>query len=202
MEMETLLALVAFAFVSSATPGPNNLMLTASGINYGFVRTLPHMLGIPGGFVLLCLMVAFGLGSLFESYPFLQQLLKWLGAAYLLYLAWKIATAVAPATDGYQGMGAGQPFTFWQAAGFQFLNPKAWVMAITAMSSFTLAGEGYTRSACIVALVFMLVNLPSVSLWAAFGSSLRRFMTSPLRLRAVNLMLGLMTAGSIVVILG
>ncbi|WP_426414897.1 LysE family translocator [Aestuariirhabdus sp. LZHN29] len=196
---ETLLALVVFAFVSSATPGPNNLMLTASGINYGFVRTIPHMLGIPGGFALLCLLVAFGLGTLFQSYPVLQEALKWIGCAYLLYLAWCIARATPPTADAE--VQAGKPFTFVQAAGFQFVNPKAWVMAITAMSSFTLAGDGYTTSALMVAAVFVVVNLPSVSLWAGFGSLLRRMMSDPRKLRAINLMLAGLTAGSVVLIL-
>ncbi|MCL6417722.1 LysE family translocator [Aestuariirhabdus sp. Z084] len=199
---ETLLALVVFVFASSVTPGPNNLMLTASGINYGFVRTIPHMLGIPGGVMLLCLLVAFGLGAIFNSYPLLQETLKWLGCAYLLYLSWCIARATPIANQAEGVSSESKPFTFLQSVSFQFVNPKAWVMVISAMSSFTLTGEDYVASALLVTLVFAIVNLPSISLWAGFGSVLRKLMTDPRKLRVINLALAGLTAGSVLLIIG
>lgn len=126
MPSETLLAFITYAFVTSVTPGPNNTMLLASGLNYGFVRSLPHVLGISIGFAVMVMGVGAGLGRLFEAYPSLYTVLRIVGGAYLMYLAWQIATA-APMGDASTH---GRPFGFWKAAGFQWVNPKAWIMAI------------------------------------------------------------------------
>lgn len=180
MNMETLAALTAFAFVSSVTPGPNNLMLMASGANYGFARSLPHMFGIAIGFTLMIVLVGAGLIQLFDAFPVSYTVLKALSVVYMSWLAWKIARA-APAKGAD---GTGTPLTFVQAAAFQWVNPKAWAMALTALSVYatdaTLAAFG------LVAMVFGLVNLPSIALWAVMGQQMARLLTSPGRLRTFN----------------
>ena len=156
-------ALVAFAFVTSITPGPNNLMLLASGANFGLRRTLPHMLGIGVGFTVMVALVGAGLIRVFDAVPASYAVLKAVGAAYMLLLAWKIARAAPPDAGGRPGA----PFTFLQAALFQWVNPKAWAMALTAVSVY--APSRSLGAVALVAGVFGLVNLPSVSAWAALG---------------------------------
>lgn len=180
MTLELLSALVAFAFVSSITPGPNNLMLMASGANFGFRRTIPHMLGIGIGFTFMVMLVGTGLVQVFDAYPVSYTVLKVGSVIYLLYLAWKIATA-APIKDTH---GKGRPMTFLQAAAFQWVNPKAWAMALTAV---TVYAPGTTLWAIgLVALVFGAINLPSVSTWTVLGQQMARFLTNPARLMAFN----------------
>ncbi len=180
MPYEILLALIAFAFVSSITPGPNNLMLMASGANFGFRRTVPHMLGIGLGFTFMVLLVGAGLVQIFDQFPFSYTVLKIVSVAYLLYLAWKIAHA-AP-VDGQEG--AGRPMTFVQAAAFQWVNPKAWAMALTATTAY--APEHTLGTILIVALVFGAINLPSVSTWTVLGQQMARILTNPRRMVAFN----------------
>ena len=169
-----LLALVTFAFVTSITPGPNNLMLLASGLNFGIRRTVPHMLGIGIGFTVMVLAVGLGLSGVFRAAPLLYEALKWVGAAYMLWLAWRIAHA-GPVEEGMEARG--QPMSFLAAAAFQWVNPKAWVMAVTANATYAAAGS--ITGVAMVAGVFGLVNLPSVSVWAAFGAGLRRVLANP-----------------------
>jgi threonine/homoserine/homoserine lactone efflux protein len=167
MSADVFLALLAFAFVSSITPGPNNFMLLASGVNFGFRRSLPHMLGIGAGFVALLLAVGFGLGAVLTAYPQLHLALKIAGGAYLLYLAWRIAMSRSmSARDG----DAARPMTFLEATAFQWVNPKAWVMAVTAMAIYT-SPEAPFLTVILVAAAFGIVNLPCVSSWAAFGTA-------------------------------
>ncbi|WP_025994720.1 LysE family translocator [Pseudomonas viridiflava] len=180
--LDLLLAFALFAFVTSVTPGPNNMMLLASGVNFGFGRTLPHMLGISIGFFVLVLAVGFGLGSVFKAWPMLYTLLRYVGAAYLLYLAWKIATS-GPASDSSESRG--EPMSFMGAALFQWVNPKAWIMAIGAISTYTPM-QGYFTNVVIISSVFALINLPSVGIWAGFGSLLRNVLRDPVGLRIFN----------------
>lgn len=181
MTYDILLALVLFAFVTSITPGPNNLMLMASGANFGFRRTIPHMLGVALGFVLMAFLVGIGLAQIFERWPPAHLILKGLSAAYLLWLAWKIANA-APA--GPQ-QSKGQPMTFLQAAAFQWVNPKAWSMALSAVTLY--APDQSLMSVALVAAIFGAVNLPTVSTWCVLGQQMARFLTNPARLRAFNI---------------
>lgn len=133
LPFEIFLKLVVFAFTTSITPGPNNMMLFASGVNFGFVRTIPHMCGIGAGFLTLLLGVGFGLVALLESVPLVYTALKFTGGAYLVWIAWKIATS-----DSLSDRKAGaRPMTFLEAAAFQWVNPKAWVMAVSAMATYT-----------------------------------------------------------------
>lgn len=180
MTLDALMALAGFAFVTSATPGPNNLMLMTSGLNFGFRRTVPHMLGIGIGFVVMVALVGLGLVGLFTAWPPARLLLQAGSVAYMLWLAWKIAHAAPPAAGG----AAGRPFGFFQAAGFQWVNPKAWAMALSANAIYA---PGQELSAVLaVAAVFGLVNLPCVSAWAVLGLGLRRWLAVPARLRLFN----------------
>lgn len=194
---EQLIALTGFAFASSITPGPNNMMLMASGANYGMRRTVPHMMGVTIGFAVMIALVGIGLVGLFEAWPPSFTILKVVSAAYLLWLAWKIATAPPPSSS--EGASNGRPMTFVQAALFQWVNPKAWTMALTAIAVY--AGTRSIPAVLGVALVFGLVNLPSVSVWAAMGQYLRRWMTDDRARRAFNWTMAALLVGSLVVAL-
>ena len=177
---DLLIGLLGFAFVTSITPGPNNMMLLASGANFGLARTIPHMLGISVGHFFMVFMVGIGLASALHSEPQAMLGLKIASIGYMLWLAWKIAHASAPKV----GRVGGKPLNPLEAAAFQWVNPKAWAMALGAISAY--APEGSVRGAAIVALVFACVNLPSVSVWAALGEGLRSWLAEPARLRAFN----------------
>jgi threonine/homoserine/homoserine lactone efflux protein len=180
MMLETLPALALFAFVTSVTPGPNNLMLMASGANFGFRRTVPHMLGVSLGFVLMAFLVGVGLAGLFQTYPVAQTALKVISVVYMLWLAWKIAHAAAP-KDREVGV---SPMTFLQAAAFQWVNPKAWAMATYAVTLY--APDRSLWAVALVAVIFGAINLPSVSLWTLIGQQLRRLLTNTRRLTIFN----------------
>ncbi|MDD1019918.1 LysE family translocator [Pseudomonas sp. TNT2022 ID1048] len=183
LSVDLLLAFALFALVTSITLGPNNTLLLASGVNFGFNRSIPHILGISCGFFVLVLAVGLGLGAVFEAYPLLYSVLRYVGAAYLLYLAWKIARS-GPISEEQQGQG--QPLGYWGAAAFQWVNPKAWVMAVGAISTYTPL-QGYFTNVLVIAAVFALINAPTVSLWAACGSLLRNVLRNPRWLRLFNL---------------
>ena len=191
MTADLLAALVAFAFVTSATPGPNNMMLMASGANFGFRRTIPHMLGVGLGFVAMVVLVGAGLTHVFDAYPVSYTVLQAVSVAYLLYLAWKIATA-APLADTAR---RGTPITFVQAALFQWVNPKAWAMALTAISVY--APSQSPGAIVLVAAVFGAVNLPTVTSWTVLGQQMRRFLTNPTRLRVFNVVMAVLLVASL-----
>jgi len=174
----TLIALAGFAFVTSITPGPNNLMLLASGTNFGWRRSLPHLLGISFGFGVMLALVGLGLGQVFTTYPGLHDVLKWASLAYLLYLAFKVATA-APPTAG-DDAAAGRPMSFGAAALFQAVNPKAWAMALTAVTAYGDLGVAAQTA------IFVLVNLPCCGSWALLGEQMRRWLHRPRALQAFN----------------
>lgn len=193
MSYDAFLALLVYAFVTSITPGPNNFMLLASGVNFGFVRTIPHMLGIGIGFLTLLLGVGFGLGAVLSAFPMLHGGLKIVGGAYLLYLAWRIGMSRSLGKDGEA---KARPMTFLEAAAFQWVNPKAWVMAVTAMAVYT-SPESPFLSVLLISGAFALVNLPSVSSWAGFGMVLRGFLADPVRLKWFNIAMGLLLAATL-----
>lgn len=197
MNLDLLPALALFAVSSSITPGPNNVMVTASGANFGFARTLPHMLGISIGFPVMVIAVGLGLGQVFAQLPMLHSVMKWVGAAYLLWLAWKLATARPTGID--DGAPAqSRPMTLLQAAAFQWVNPKAWIMAVGAMSTFTTVGGDPIVEASIIGGMFALACLPSVALWAGFGVALRRWLSSATALRRFNLSMAALLVISLV----
>ena len=191
MTWDIFIALAGFAFVTSITPGPNNLMLMASGANFGFRRTIPHMLGVGIGFVVMAVLVGVGLIGIFEVWPPAHTVLKVLSVAYMLWLAWKIANAAAP-KDAER---AGRRITFLQAAAFQWVNPKAWAMALTAVGVY--APSQTLPAVLAVAFVFGAINLPSVSTWTILGQQMRRVLTSPRRLRAFNLVMAALLIASL-----
>jgi len=161
-----------YSFVMAITPGPNNVMLTASGANFGFRRTVPHVLGIATGHATQMVAVCAGLGALFSHWPVLQTILQWVGAAYLVFLGWKLIRS-GEVRAGH----APQPITFWQAAAFQFVNPKAWVMSLSGAALFLPEGMGLLAATAAILSVMVIVNLPCITVWAAFGSALRGILT-------------------------
>lgn len=196
MEQTTLAALSAFALVTSITPGPNNMMLMASGANFGLRRTVPHALGVGIGFTLMIVLVGVGLMELFDLFPVLNLILKVVSVVYLLWLAWKIANAGAPDTEG----GArGKPMSFVQAMLFQWVNPKAWSMALTAIALY--APDRNLAAVALVAAVFGVINLPSTSLWAVMGQALRGWLSSPARLRVFNWTMAALLVGSLALLI-
>jgi len=191
--VELLFPLAVFSFVTSITPGPNNMMLLASGVNFGFRRTIPHMLGIGIGFALMVLLLGLGLGQVFVRFPVIYTVLKYVGAVYLIWLAWKIANS-GP-IEG-EGESKARPMTFLEAAAFQWINPKAWTMAVSAIATY-LQPEQPLLSALIIAGFFGLVNLPSVSVWALFGMGMRRFLNDPKHVRLFNCAMALLLIASL-----
>ncbi|WP_417879766.1 LysE family translocator [Vibrio sp.] len=179
MDIQQLLALFTFVLVSTASPGPNNIMLMTSGANIGFLRTVPHMLGVVFGFSFMVLLVGVGLMGLFQLYPVLHQVLNIACIAYLFYLALKIARA-QPGSQNAEY----QPMSFFAAVNFQWINPKAWTMAITAVSVYNTLNNW--QGVLIVSLMFSLVNMPSATLWTYAGQKLKIWLNSPLRVKWFN----------------
>lgn len=185
MSLDILVSFMVFVFVGSATPGPNNLMLLASGLNFGWWRSLPHIMGIVIGFTLMFFLGALGLIRLFDLFPLLHSFLKIGSLVYLSYLAWKIATA-APLAQGAQAEPKGKPFSFMQAAIFQWINPKAWIVAIAAISSYLPSAFGW-QDLLLATTVFALVNLPAISVWALTGARLQYVFSNSKILRRFNI---------------
>jgi threonine/homoserine/homoserine lactone efflux protein len=192
MSEAMLLALATFCFVSSITPGPNNMMLLASGANFGFRRTLPHLMGVSLGFGAMVLGVGLGVGSLFTAYPALYDALRVVAGAYIMWLAYRIATA--------SGIGDGRttarPMSFLEAVAFQWINPKAWAMALGATTAFVAPGE-FVAGVLIVTAMFTAINLPCVASWAGFGVVLRRFLDRPWTLRVFNVTMAVLLVASL-----
>jgi threonine/homoserine/homoserine lactone efflux protein len=198
MNNEVLIAASLFSFVSSITPGPNNMMMLASGVNFGFRRSVPHWLGICGGFTFMLCAVGLGLHTLLADHPALYDLLRYTGSAYLIWMAWRLATATAaPAVqDGDASESEARPLGVLGAAAFQWVNPKAWVMAVTAMSAY-LPAHAQPSDVLALALLFGVINLPCVACWAGGGAALRRFLQDPLRLRIFNISMALALLASL-----
>ena len=191
MDHTLLFALVGFAFATSVTPGPNNMMVLASGANFGFRRSLPHILGISLGHAFMVFIVGLGLAQVFHSHPYAQTGLKIVSVIYMLWLAWKIANAAPPR----EGEAKGRPFTFLQAAAFQWVNPKAWAMALTAVTVYPASDTAAAMA--VVAVVFAATNFPSVSVWALVGQQLRRWLTTNRRLRMFNIGMAVLLVASL-----
>ncbi len=181
----TLLAgFVSFSIVSGFTPGPNNLIALATGANFGYRRTLPHVLGVVLGFNILFFSVGAGLGSLFRAFPVAHEILRWVSLAYLVYLSWKIATSTGIGPAAKNGEDA-KPITFLGSVAFQWINVKAWVAAITLVTAFT-DPEAYWTSLAAGGIVNLFIAFSSVSAWAVFGTLLKNFLEHPVRLRVFN----------------
>lgn len=195
MTLDLFISFSVFCFVSSATPGPNNLMLMASGANFGVTRTIPHWLGIGIGFTGMIAIVGLGIISLFETYPEFYIGLKTVSVIFLLYLAWKIATA----TQIGEADISGTPLTFIQAAAFQWVNPKAWTMALTAITVYSPSQN--IMAVATTALIFGLINLPSCSIWIFIGQNIRRWLTNPKRMQIFNMSMAVLLLSSLYPIL-
>ena len=194
LSADWIVPVTVFALAAAATPGPNNVMLTASGVNFGFRLTIPHMLGIAVGFAVMNLCVGVGLGEVFERYPALHLALKYVSIAYLLFLAWKIANAGK--TD--DGKARGKPFTFLQAAAFQWVNPKAWAIAIGAVATFTTVNGDLLVEVLAMSAIFFLVTIPSASMWAYFGTVIGRVLKTPKRIAVFNWSMAVLLVASLI----
>ncbi len=196
MDLNLLPALIAFAFVTSITPGPNNMMLLASGANFGKRRTLPHMLGVGIGFVVMMVLIGLGLIQVFDRYPVSFDILKWGGLAYMVWLAFRIATQVPKVPEPNP---QARPITFLQDCALQWVNPKAWSMAVNAITLYT--AQQSLPGIALAAVVFGLVNIPSVACWAMLGQQMRRFLTSTARLRAFNITMAVLLVLTLIPVL-
>jgi len=194
MPIDMFSALVAFAAAMAFTPGPNNIMVTASGVNFGFARTIPHILGITFGFFVLVSVCAAGLGAAFAAYSPLQVALKVAGALYLLWLAWKIATS-APASDDEPQVA--EPISFWQAALFQWLNPKALVAALSGVALYVRPAH-WVADFTVLQIVYTVATILAVATWTGFGVALRRVLADPKHARIFNFAMALLLVASIV----
>lgn len=192
MPLELLVALAGFSLAMAGTPGPNNMMVLSSGLNFGFRRTVPHMLGIAIGFGVMNTLVGLGLGQVFERFPAIYTAMKIVGALYLLWLAWGIANA-GP-VEGSAARGA--PLSFLQAAAFQWVNPKAWVIAVGAVSAYSLPAN-YLFSILVIGLVMTVLTLPCVALWTLFGSAMRSVLGDPKTVRWFNIAMALLLVASL-----
>ncbi|MGF1694415.1 LysE family translocator [Vibrio lamellibrachiae] len=172
--MDYLYSLVLFAIVSSATPGPNNILLMTSGLNFGIKRSLPVMSGICFGFAFMLFLVGIGFGQVFELYPSLHQIIKVIGVSYLLYLAWLISGSSGRLSTKEQK----KPLTFLNGALFQWVNVKAWVVATGACAAFTIQGAELFNQTLTLSGTFLIVSFPSVGIWLFFGSWLKRYLNN------------------------
>jgi threonine/homoserine/homoserine lactone efflux protein len=188
-------ALFSFLLVSSITPGPNNIMLAISGVNFGLRRTLPQMLGISAGLLLIIIGIGLGLGTVFSHYPLVRQGLRAAGIAYTLWLSWKIATA-----GSLGGGDMPHPLRFSAAFTFQWVNPKVWVMAVATAALYIRPGHTVADTALMTGLL-VLINWPVMLLWAGFGVGLRDMLQIPGRIRVFNVVMGLALAASVLALL-
>ncbi len=189
MPLDQILALAGFAFAGTWTPGPNNMMLASSGATFGWRRTVPHAMGVALGFPTMLFLIALGLGEVFQSSPTLRTVLTWAGGAVMLWLAWRIGTASAAGS----GPRRSRPLSFLEAAGFQWINPKAWLLAIGVAATYA-SGAAPVLEAAVAAGVFVLAGLTSSQGWSGFGAVLARVLGTGTRLRVFNAAMGVLLA--------
>ena len=199
-ELAWFASALAFAVAMAATPGPNNAMVAASGANWGFRRTLPHMLGISAGFPVMLVAVALGAGALLRTRPWVHEALRWVGAAYLLWLAWHIAVARPQVPVGPTRAG-GRPLGFLRAALFQWMNPKAWMAAAGAVLTYTTTGGALLAQAVVLAAIFLVVILPTIALWTLVGVGAARLLRTERALRWFNLAMAALLVASLLPLL-
>lgn len=196
MTATALASLIMFSVVMSITPGPNNLLLTTSGLAHGFRRTLPALAGTLVGIAILFLVSGAGVGALILGDPRSQIALRILGALYLVYLAWRLWRSGEPAETEVR-----PPLSLWHVAGFQFFNPKAWMMTVSAVSIYVASAEDYGIRLLLVAATFLVVSAPCVAVWAAFGAGMKSALKNPQRLRTFNRAMAVLTVLSAVLVL-
>lgn len=198
MELSLFLSMLGFLWVAAITPGPNNMLLTASGANFGFLRSLALLIGIMLGMQIMLLMVAFGVGGLILLYPSLHLFLKIAGSIYLLWLAWKIGTAKYEKLETHDAPPS--PMPFWQGGLLQLVNPKAWLMVLGAVASFSLAGNQYLHSVVAISIGLAIVNFASGIIWTGFGTLIGRVLRSRRAWMLFNVFMGLLTAACVLLI--
>lgn len=186
-------SLIVFAAIAAFTPGPNNIMIMTSGLNFGSRASLPHYFGICLGFPTMFFAMGFGLGYLFERYALLHEIIQVAGILYLLYLAWLIANSGPATVDGEQA----KPLSFIQAALFQWINPKAWIMSTSAIAAYTTVGADINTQIVLIGLIFAAMAFPSAGVWMVFGTGLQRLINKPIHLRTFNVIMALLLVGSI-----
>lgn len=196
--MEYYFSLLLFCVSSSITPGPNNLMILMSGINFGVKRSLPHYFGILFGFSAMVFLVGMGLARVFARFPILHQVIKYLGAIYMLYLAYQIIRSSSSLKDVKS---AHRPLSFFKAVLFQWVNPKAWVMGIGAVSAFTVINLPMTSQVVIISFIYLLVGIPCIAFWLLGGVAVRRYMNNPRHLQIFNVTMGILLIASIILML-
>lgn len=195
--MEFYLSILIFAISSTVTPGPNNIMILTSGLNYGVKKSIPHLLGISFGFPMMIIVIGFGFSIIFERYPVFNEVIKILGVVYLLYLAWLIASSSPVSLEGKRS----KPLNFFQAALFQWVNPKAWVVATGAVSAYTSVSSDILAQVIFIALAFLIVAIPSLSVWLIFGVGIKKYLKSARHQKLFNLSMALLLIGSIIPVL-
>jgi threonine/homoserine/homoserine lactone efflux protein len=194
IESELFISFVVFGVIAAVTPGPNNVMLTTTGLNFGVRRGLPHLLGICIGFPVMLALIGLGFGTLFELYPLLHEIIKIVGIVYLFYLAWKIAMT----QGGMERIERSKPINFWQAAAFQWVNPKAWVMGSSALAAYTSLDDNFFVQVAIICVTFFFITFPCAGAWLVFGAGLQRLLRDPRHLRIFNIAMALLLVASIV----
>lgn len=192
--MELVFAIALFAFSAGITPGPNNIMLMTSGVNFGIKRSIPHLMGISLGFPTMILAVGLGLSAIFQAYPFIHIVIKVIGISYLLYLSWLIANS----SNKMEGKQVSKPFTFLQAAAFQWVNPKGWIMAVGAIATFTSVQQELNSQVMTIASVFLCVAFPCAIVWLGFGVALKRLLKNERQQRIFNITMALLLVASII----
>jgi len=192
--MELLIPIFLFALTAAITPGPNNIMIMASGVNFGTQRSLPHLLGISIGFPVMIVLIGLGFGVVFQKFPVAHEAIRIIGIVYLIYLAWRIANA-AKQTEAQK---PARPFTFLQSALFQWVNPKAWIMASSAIAAYTSIGNDIFLEVLLIAFIFFLVAFPSAGSWLVFGAAMQQFLQKPIYQHAFNISMALLLIASII----
>ncbi|MGL1893880.1 MAG: LysE family translocator [Spirochaetaceae bacterium] len=197
MSLDFILPVIIFAVSMSITPGPNNIMLTASGANFGFIKTIPHILGIVTGIAFMNILSAVGLSKLFNMFPNIQNVLKYIGIVYMMFLAYKIAFSAGVKNSDK----VSKPLNFFQAMLFQALNPKAIIMCITAITVYSLEGRLFYKSVVYILVIFLLFGVSSISIWAGFGTILKRILKNRRYLKIFNYFMGFMCCLSAIILL-
>ncbi|MDJ0778081.1 MAG: LysE family translocator [Gammaproteobacteria bacterium] len=187
------MSFVVFGVIAAVTPGPNNVMLTTTGLNFGVRRGIPHLLGICIGFPVMLALIGLGFGAVFERYPIVHEIIKVVGIVYLLFLAWKIAMT----RGGVERIDQSKPISFLQAAAFQWVNPKAWIMGSSALAAYTSLEADFFLQVTIICLTFALITLPCAGIWLVSGAGLQRFLRDPAHLRTFNIAMALLLVASI-----
>jgi threonine/homoserine/homoserine lactone efflux protein len=193
IETELFISFMIFGIIAAVTPGPNNVMLTTTGLNFGVRRGIPHLLGICIGFPVMLALIGLGFGSLFQLFPLLHEIIKVVGVLYLVYLAWKIAST----RGGADGKTPSKPIGFWQSAAFQWINPKAWVMGSSALAAYTTLDDSFLLQVAIISISFGLITLPCAGIWLVFGAGLQRYLKDPVHRRTFNIAMALLLIASI-----